>query len=1852
MKSIKRFCTFVVLVTSLANMAFGTIAYPYQVNMKQADGTMVTVNIIGDESIKLFRTLDGYTLMFNDEGYLVYANQDTKGMLVPTKTLAHNFADRRAEENGVLGGIPKMLTMPKAQLESIRSDNATQLRKMAPNASGIEVPEMSPMHTSARAVTGKRRILVILMEFPDKKFTKSQNDFERLMNETGFSDNGARGSVRDYFAESSLSQLDVVSEVAGPYMAEHEMSYYGASSLGHDRNPWGLIREAVHNADNDVDFTQFDNDKDGVVEGVHVIYAGYGEEAGGGSNTIWAHSSSISESVDGVVVRKYSCSPELRGNNGQSMTHIGVICHELGHVFGCMDYYDTDYDTGGQYLGTGMWDIMGSGNWNGDGSTPAHFNPDVRSRVFGWTNVQTLDGSQDKIEIEAESIYRINTGTDNEYFLLENRRQSGFDMGIPGHGLMIYHATTDGNGSMLGEATNKINSTHRQNFYPVAAGNFGYYLPEVLAESYGSINSASCPFPGTGNNKSFSDGTMPAAVSWEGTSAEYGIDNIREEGDVVKLDVLIDANEAKGFRCTSVSDNEINLQWMLETGREYLLLGDLRPIQARPENRAYEVGETIGESCKVLISGAYDRFKHENLQNGTDYYYRLYKREGQGEWSLGKNMKQRTRKIDPSRYPIYEDFSAEVWKQTTSGTKEYKWALDTEYPDADGGKGLTYWYVRGGMNHESGFALMSSMMQSPEFSLDSAECAAVSFDYTMGDYQELQVYVRRDGKLEWEVLSTYTGRTDGWVSQLVELKDFGDVVQLGFLAVHDVKYGHTLAREQAYIGLDNVGIETNYALKVKTEKPIYVGKSSVKIPITLLRGVQDVEEYGVVISDGNSEVIVLSGEEESMTVDGLKSNTSYTYRGYAKTPAGTFYGREERFKTISLNGEGTKESPFLINDEDDLIALSNEVDAGNTFKGCHIVLNADLSLTNAFPPIGIADYDGTPMKAFEGVFDGNGKTIKGLKIKQWKVIDPNRGAYIYGGGLFGCIGRNGVVKNLTVECSGFDVYTVSGGYIGLVVATNHGLVANCSSSVSETFNTNCNLGSKYSIIRSWGGIAGRNYGNIVSCEFHGKVNLYSPESGGIAGSNCGIIKGCVNYGDFYATGSGTIGGIAGETLQGRTYPFHDDRTYIASIEDCVNFGTINAKGGSFTASGVAGNGYGTVLRCSNYGNITVDVNNGESFIAGVAAGEDTYTNKYVIKDCYNGGEVLVKFSAQGTYPAVSVGGIAASSFWYVENCINNANVTLNNTSTFGNQAVAAYIRPVYGNMKSDLCNNCFYVEYGSEHPSETGHKIKVSDFEDVVEKLNHERERAWTMDASLPQPIPEENPIVIGRQYFISADGFTIPIINTDKDYPSLQIEVRDSEGMIVKTEKIAHFDTYAVCRLNGLKPATQYTLYATNGNTSAYKEVATGFEGVGTQQFPHIVNKTEQLRALAFLVNNGESYTYHHFNQECDLDLACDSLHPWVPIGDYGLGFRGVYDGKNHKLTNLYVDDHYPYAGFFGILGTNGNVGNVSFLGENEVNASHSIYSGGIAGSQTYASTEFSKCFFHGKVSGGYAVGGLFGYVESPLYNCGAVVRLSGGVKRGGLVGIASGFTDGIEHCYSVVLPTDGKPAAGIANPEDGRTLSFPWQSFDSYYQSGDLVANEILDHMYPKTEEEMKSQDFVALLGSQWCADSQDYPINEGYPVYKYDSGHEVFTRNYEILEDDRVVLYGTYFGNGEKIKSKGIEYRLSYDSSSPYISIEDTSELITGMAVSMNVLKDVYYMYRAYVELTDSDTRIYGEEKTLYVPQAEVDAVKKTFSDEHQDVNSVYTISGLRIGSSINAGSLKPGIYIINKRKVVIR
>ena len=105
-----------------------------------------------------------------------------------------------------------------------------------------------------------------------------------------------------------------------------------------------------------------DHDGDGILDGLAVIHQGAGQEMSGKSEDIWSHSSIIyGQTFNGISVRRYTIEPEILAKDNRMAT-IGVICHEFGHALGAPDFYDTDYSaSGGEYCGTGVWDLLGSG---------------------------------------------------------------------------------------------------------------------------------------------------------------------------------------------------------------------------------------------------------------------------------------------------------------------------------------------------------------------------------------------------------------------------------------------------------------------------------------------------------------------------------------------------------------------------------------------------------------------------------------------------------------------------------------------------------------------------------------------------------------------------------------------------------------------------------------------------------------------------------------------------------------------------------------------------------------------------------------------------------------------------------------------------------------------------------------------------------------------------------------------------------------------------------------------------------------------------------------------------------------------------------------------------------------------------------------------------------------------------------------------------------------------------------------------------------------------------------------------------------------------------------------------------
>ena len=270
----------------------------------------------------------------------------------------------------------------------------------------------------------------------------------------------SQGSARQFFHDVSDGQYNPEFTVVGPVTVSKSFSYYGQNdSGGDDSHPEEMVAEACRLADQQgVDFTQFDNDGDGDIDFVYILYAGYQESDGAGDNYIWPHSYSLESyyyvsqregglgnaavMLDGKRLNAYACSGEVEYYSNQHQG-IGTFCHEFGHVLGLPDLYATNDAT---HKTLGDWDIMDSGSYNNDGNTPSFYS--AYERMFmGWatpTVINTagtyqLSNPHDAYLICAGGQHNLigNDPNPTTFYLLENRQLTGWDEHLPGHGLMI-----------------------------------------------------------------------------------------------------------------------------------------------------------------------------------------------------------------------------------------------------------------------------------------------------------------------------------------------------------------------------------------------------------------------------------------------------------------------------------------------------------------------------------------------------------------------------------------------------------------------------------------------------------------------------------------------------------------------------------------------------------------------------------------------------------------------------------------------------------------------------------------------------------------------------------------------------------------------------------------------------------------------------------------------------------------------------------------------------------------------------------------------------------------------------------------------------------------------------------------------------------------------------------------------------------------------------------------------------------------------------------------------------------------------------------------------------------------------
>lgn len=523
------------LVLSYSLLLFADSAYPDSIQVTQPDGTMLWIRIHGDEFYHWHSTTDGYILLKDSLQYYRYAKV-VADSLIPSAIAAHNINNRSVNENQYLQSNAQnakhfILAEQQAVGVRVRTERNSEMKLGEETTSGVK-KVLNPNG----GVHGKRKILTILMGFSDKPFTKTAADFDKLMNQkTGAVDRN-KGSVWQFYKEDSYNNLDISATVVGPYTANFKSSHYQEKEGGdrYAQTTRELVREALHRASkHGVDFSAFDGDNDGYVDCVHIIFAGYGM-SNNPEGLIWPHHYQLYSAIirNGTKAKQYIVTPELYEEN--QIASMGTICHELGHVFGAPDFYDTQNPDENQYYATGKFDLMCNGEWNDDGRCPSHHSAYTKCFLFGWGTPEMITATTKTYQLPSSTLsprfYRIDTHTDGEFFLLENRSKTNFDAFIPNAGLVVYHIHKDLPTAI--EDNDPINSGHPLKCYIVNAAATGN--PTASSASYGAHN-ASRAF--SGSNMFFTSTSTPSLKAWDGSSTGVNLCFIRQSGNNVEFTV-------------------------------------------------------------------------------------------------------------------------------------------------------------------------------------------------------------------------------------------------------------------------------------------------------------------------------------------------------------------------------------------------------------------------------------------------------------------------------------------------------------------------------------------------------------------------------------------------------------------------------------------------------------------------------------------------------------------------------------------------------------------------------------------------------------------------------------------------------------------------------------------------------------------------------------------------------------------------------------------------------------------------------------------------------------------------------------------------------------------------------------------------------------------------------------------------------------------------------------------------------------------------------------------------------------------------------------------------------------------
>ncbi len=466
--------------------------------------------------------------------------------------------------------------------------------------------------TRKAGVSGDIKTLAVLIEFSDNANTASAASFDTFIFGT------SQGNVRHYYQTISFDGIDIVPVnlpssldwVTAPQTYAYYADGEGGTGL-YPHNTQKLCEDIVDLIDGSVNFANYDGDGDGYVDCLILVHAGTGGEYSGDPNDIWSHKWGISPRVkDGKSIYEYAVVPELWAAAGDITC--GVYCHEMGHIFGLPDLYDTD----GSSYGIGTWSLMSSGSWLGPtymGECPAALDAWCRVEV-GFNSYTNVSSNQSDVNIEAVinggPIYRLwsSGGASSEYYLVENRYKTGYDAYLPGQGLLIWHIDDS-------------RSDNEDEWYPGHTSSGHYLVALEQADNNFSLEQKTSqgdgadPFPGTGAHTSFSPLTSPNTNAYNGDNTYIAVSSISTAGLTMTAD----------FQVSLVSDipeDDENLPIQFALGQNYP--NPFNPVTTISINLSeatdisLSVFNTLGQKIAIIADGIYPAGENIVTWEGLD----------------------------------------------------------------------------------------------------------------------------------------------------------------------------------------------------------------------------------------------------------------------------------------------------------------------------------------------------------------------------------------------------------------------------------------------------------------------------------------------------------------------------------------------------------------------------------------------------------------------------------------------------------------------------------------------------------------------------------------------------------------------------------------------------------------------------------------------------------------------------------------------------------------------------------------------------------------------------------------------------------------------------------------------------------------------------------------------------------------------------------------------------------------------------------------------------------------------------------------------------------------------------------